>query len=686
MSIRGTEQADGEKSATIADSYRRYGYGQPLSVFLATEPRAVMGELMRTSAFSVETTQSHAWETSIVCLQQSLARWTAKGHVYLEFDVPRLGRRIDAILILGAVVFVIEFKVGEKSFELKDMDQVLDYALDLKHFHHTSHHSILAPVLVATAAQPFLSDVVYDEAISGLFRVVRCSKHRLAEAIERVLKCAAQGSDLRPDDLDALVWEKGRYRPTPTIVEAALALYANHSVAEIARGDASNLEETSVYVSALIERTQRESGKAICFVTGVPGSGKTLVGLDVATRSTSVEKELHAVYLSGNGPLVQVLQEALAKDRVRRDEERGLKSAIGVARREVKAFIQSVHHFRDEGLKDHEPPTEHVAIFDEAQRAWDLQQTESFMQQKRGRLDFGRSEPEFLVSCLDRHSDWAVVVCLIGNGQEINTGEGGIAEWLWALNSKFPAWNVHVSPVLGTGDPGVDELKAGVRSRGRLVEAKELHLSSSVRSFRSERYSEFIDLLLDLQVERAQEMLAEVIANFPLFVTRDLGQAKTWLRSRARGTERYGLVVSSQAQRLRPHAIDVRVKVNPVHWFLGKKSDTRSSYYLEDAATEFQCQGLELDWACVVWDGDLRVDKREWRYFSFVGDGWNRVQKQERRKYLLNAYRVLLTRARQGTVIVIPPGDREDPTRSPEFYDPVYELLRQVGLPELPSC
>lgn len=334
-------------------------------------------------------------------------------------------------------------------------------------------------------------------------------------------------------------------------------------------------------------------------------------------------------------------------------------------------------------MADPGPPHDHVAIFDEAQRAWNRDQTTKFMRQKRGQPDFTLSEPEFLISCLDRHPTWAVVVCLVGNGQEINTGEAGIAEWLGSVERRFPGWELYVSPDLGHGDPMVDSLRTSAQKRNKLHKVPALHLATSVRSFRSERYSEFVNRLLDLDVEGARTLLPDATARFPLVLTRNLAAAKEWLRSRARGSERYGIVVSSEAQRLRPHAIDVRVKVDPVHWFLSGKGDTRSSYYLEDVATEFQVQGLELDWTCMVWDGDLRHTTEGWRHFSFVGDRWNRIHKEERQAYLVNAYRVLLTRARQGTVIVVPPGDKADPTRTPDLYDPIYDFLRSIGIRDL---
>ena len=656
---------------------RRYGHGSSIDAFLRASSDEVIGRLTRNSGFSVEQPQVLAWQRSIAALRRSLGDLEQPGYLYFEFDIPRLGRRVDAIAIIGPAVFVIEFKVGATSFLAADLDQVVDYALDLKHFHEPSHHAPLVPVLVATDAPVTHFGIGSSPEGDGLHAVVCCN----AESLGQVIRSALAFVEGPP--LDGPTWVEGRYRPTPTIVEAAMALYARHSVTEISRSDAANLGATSGFVRQVIEDAQASGTKAICFVTGVPGAGKTLVGLDVATQSTQARDALHAVYLSGNGPLVQVLQEALARDKVRREKEAGRKLRLGDARREVKAFVQNVHHFRDHGLADPRPPAEHVAIFDEAQRAWSVAMTSKFMQQKRGLAGFSQSEPEFLISCLDRHPDWSVVVCLVGTGQEINTGEAGISEWLESLARRFPQWRVYASPHLAAGSGTVRAALDEARQRRQLVEAPVLHLASSVRSFRSERLSEFVNSLLDLDTERAKSMAPEVMQHFPMVLTRDLADAKAWLRARARGTERFGMVVSSQAQRLKPHAIDVRVKVDPVNWFLADKSDTRSSYYLEDVATEFQVQGLELDWTCVVWDGDLRYVNKQWGYYSFKGKRWERVEKDDRRRYLLNAYRVLLTRARQGTVLVVPRGEPHDATRPPSIYDPIYHLLQSVGLREL---
>lgn len=423
--------------------------------------------------------------------------------------------------------------------------------------------------------------------------------------------------------------------------------------------------------------------KSICFVTGVPGAGKTLVGLNIATKHQDIQDQFHSVFLSGNGPLVAVLREALARDYVQNEKMQGRKVKKGEALSDVKAFIQNVHHFRDACLDDPDrAPIEHVALFDEAQRAWNAKQTAKFMRGSRRKkvvIDFKRSEPEFLISCLDRHKDWAVVVCLVGGGQEIHTGEAGIGEWIRSLKSSFPKWHIHISSRLIDSENGAGRILEQISSRPNVNIRDELHLSVSMRTFRAENVSRLIKELLDLDVRAARHTLEELRNKYPIVITRDLAKAKQWLRGRAVWSERYGIVVSSQAERLKPHAIDVKRKVNPIHWFLNGKHDVRSSFYLEDVTTEFHVQGLELDWVCVTWDADFRYGTKGWSHRSFRGVRWNEIKKAERKIYQKNAYRVLLTRARQGMVIVVPPGDSEDATRKPEFYDPTFEYLQEIG-------
>lgn len=657
-------------------SIKREYYSSTVSQFRQADPDGIIGQLTR-SSISVDQTQTHAWIEEIQILQQALESY--EGKIYFEYSIPRMGRRIDVVVITGAVIFVLEFKVGQDQYTQHDIDQVWDYALDLKNFHDTSHSVYIAPILIATDAKTNPFTVGQTPLNDKLLLPITTNTTNLAVTIESVLRFA-EGEPIDPEK-----WEQGRYCPTPTIIEAAMALYNNHSVVEITRNDAGaiNLSQTSESVSEIIRVSREKSQKAICFVTGVPGAGKTLVGLNVATKHINKEDNLYSVFLSGNGPLVAILREALTRDKLRREKASGKKVTKGSVFDGVKSFIQNVHHFRDDCLRDTKPPIEHVALFDEAQRAWNLEKTVDFMKRKKGIPGFHQSEPEFLISCLNRHQDWAVVVCLVGGGQEINTGEAGISEWIESLNRSYPDWHVYVSSRLTDSEYAAGVALKALSDREYVEFKDELHLAVSMRSYRAEHVSLFVKEILDLEVDSARRTLDKIHQNYPIMLTRDLGKAKAWLRSRARGTERYGIVVSSQAERLKPHAIDVRSPVDPVKWFLDGKEDVRSSYYLEDVATEFHVQGLELDWACITWDADFRFSPKGWENWSFKGSKWQRINKNERKLYQKNAYRVLLTRARQGMVIVVPQGDETDHTRKPAYYDATYEYLSKIGFPDL---
>ena len=657
---------------------KRAYYSDSIESFCKTNADGIIGQMAKHHEFSLEETQRFAWEEEIAILQRILPKYD--GTIYFEYSIPRMGKRIDVVLLIGAVIFVLEFKVGEEEYTSSSIDQVWDYALDLKNFHESSHNKLIAPVLIPTKAQNTYSNISTTPQNDKLLFPVKCNVGLLEVVIDDIL------SFEDGKNIDREEWESGRYCPTPNIIEAAMALYKGHSVEEISRSDASaiNLSKTSNLVSDIIRASKENGKKAICFVTGVPGSGKTLVGLNIANKHIDHSADLYSVYLSGNGPLVDVLREALARDKVSRAKEKSEKVKKSEAMSEVKMFIQNVHHFRDDCLIDqNKPPIEHVALFDEAQRAWDLKQTCNFMKRKKGNPNFHLSEPEFLISCLDRHMDWAVIVCLVGGGQEINTGEAGISEWIESLNRSYPQWEIFLSSRLIDSEYAAGKVLDKLDNHQNVEYKDDLHLGVSLRSFRAENLSLLVKQILDVDVEQARETLNKVKTKYPIVITRDLSKAKKWLKNQARGSERYGLLVSSQAERLKPYAIDVKSPINHIHWFLDGKEDVRSSYYLESVATEFHVQGLELDWACITWDADFRYTKNGWDYKSFRGNRWNSIRKEERQKYLKNAYRVLLTRARQGMVIVVPLGDEDDLTRIPAFYDQTYEYLKSIGLDEI---
>lgn len=653
---------------------KRAYYSASIENFLNSDTDTILGRISQGSDdSSIRQTQQGAWVQQIEILRPILQKH--KGTIYFEYSIPRMGERIDVVLLIGAAIFVLEFKVGEKIFSSHGLDQVCDYALDLKNFHETSHHQYIAPVLISTGAKAAEFFIGATPQNDKLLIPIKSSVETLSEVLDAVL-LFADG-----DIIDAFKWEAGRYCPTPTIIEAAMALYKGHAVVEISRSDAGaiNLHQTTEAISKVIHSAKGNAHKAICFVTGVPGAGKTLIGLNIATKHLDAAGDMYSVFLSGNGPLVQILQEALARDKVAREKASGNRLTKKQALSEVKAFVQNVHHYRDYCLNDPNPPVDHVALFDEAQRAWNVEQTADFMRRKKNRPNFNQSEPEFLISCIDRHADWGVIVCLVGGGQEINTGEAGISEWVEALNRSFPNWHIHISDRLTDSEYGAGTILESIANRSNVNFNADLHLAVSMRSFRAEHVSQLVKQVLDLETDGARRTLEQIRANYPIVITRDLAKAKQWMKKQARGTERFGIVVSSQAERLKPHAIDVKSPMNPVHWFLADKNDVRSSYYLEDVATEFHIQGLELDWVCVTWDADFRYSKDGWIHRAFRGNQWQKINKAERQTYLKNAYRVLMTRARQGMVIVIPPGDTEDPTRLPAFYDPTFEYLKEIG-------
>lgn len=689
----------------------RYFYYSDIKSFLDESLEQIFGKLSRNDEYDTAATQKYAWEQEIVVMKQVLDAYRNEpGWVIFEYTIPRIGKRIDVVLLLRERVYAIEFKAGEEEIKHADVDQVLDYALDLKNFHQGSAQRMIVPILVPTENDKTSTICQLSHYDDGIYEPMIANKDSLGQVIEKVLQ---QQIPQLEYDVSLCDWVRSRYAPTPTIVEAASALYTQHSVADITRHEAEGeqLERTTEYVMQVIRETKARKGKSICFVTGVPGAGKTLVGLNVAIQQSDQDengKRDLAVYLSGNGPLVAVLTEALARDKQRQEQERGNKYTLTTARREVSQFIQIIHRYRDQMLGKLRTPVrdgkieidpekelrdkhagyaevENIAIFDEAQRSWDQEHLSAWLKRKKGFNDFPMSEGEFLIWSLDQRDDWAVIICLVGGGQEINTGEAGIGEWVRAMNETFPDWNVYISNQLTEKEYAEGQVSELLSEHQNVVFSDDLHLAVSMRSFRAESLSRMVHYLLDGDAQMVREVYQDIKERYPIVITRNLDKAKDWLKHKARGSrERYGLLVSSKGYRLKPLAIDVRCKPDTVHWFLDDINDVRSSLFLEDAASEFDVQGLELDWTCLVWDGDFRYTDNGWDYYEFNGGNrWNRIKKAERKAYQLNAYRVLLTRARQGMVICVPEGDPNDHTRQPEFYDGTYLYLKSMGFEEL---
>ena len=653
---------------------KRAYYSNTIQDFLTEPETSILGELtVNHTNRSLEDLQINAWRKQIQILKNQLQN--IDGKIYFEFAIPRMGKRVDNIIIVNDVAFIIEFKVGDSSYEKHAIEQVIDYTIDLKNFHEGSHKIKLIPVLVATNAKDFNEPV---ENILSYKSAAKANQSNLKNVINQFI-------NITQPAIDTNYWENSIYKPTPTIVEAAQALYKGHNVKEITRSDAGtiNLSKTADCINSIIENSKKNNQKSICFVTGVPGAGKTLAGLNIAVERMKTDEDEHAVFLSGNGPLVDVLREALTRDEVATSKELGENLTKKEAAIKSNAFIQNIHHFRDEYLKDEKAPIEKVVVFDEAQRAWTKQQVSSFMKRKKGIEDFDMSEPEFLIDVMDRHSDWCTIVCLIGGGQEINTGEAGLEEWIKSLKNHFSNWKIHYSNLIMDSDNYLKEptTKKWLNENGD--SEGELHLAVSVRSFRSEKLSEFIHELLNIEKEKSRQLYKEIKDDYPIVLTRNIIQAKDWLRKQAKGSERIGLISSSGARRLRPIGIDVKNEISAPNWFLNNSMDIRSSYFLEEVATEFDIQGLEIDWACVAWGANFHMNGLGWKYQNFKGTKWQNINKEIDKEYLKNTYRVLLTRARQGMVIFIPESGDIDHTRPKEFYDNTYDYLKEIGIKEI---
>ena len=703
-------------------------YDSDIRTFLKSEKALIFGMLDSSYHGETMTTSRDSWMGEIEILQKALLPWKdSQGRIIFEYDIPRLGKRIDVVLLLYGIIFCVEFKVGESDRNEPDLDQVLDYALDLKNFHKYSQDKLIVPILIPTKysrSSSIIQPSVYDDRVVN---PLVTGENGITGLIAEVIRSFPKETPVHPQ------WIISPYAPTPTIIEAARTLYESHSVEDITRHEADNVstDTTIQYILDVIKRSKVNGEKSICFVTGVPGAGKTLVGLDVAVKQTyqgsdkPIENE-GAVYLSGNGPLVAVLNEALAKDNYAKCKARGESKKLSDSKREVGKFIQIIHRYRDNMLAKIKNPVEngrleidpekavklqgagfgeveHVAIFDEAQRSWTHKRLADYL--KRGGTygnklkvpNFPVSEASFLIWSLDQREDWATIICLVGGGQEIHTGEAGITEWIKSLNEEFTHWKVYISPKLTEPEYAegmVDELLVNNKN---VTYAESLHLGVSLRSFRAEKLSAFVHAMLDLDREKASSIYSEIKDKYPIVLTRDMEKAKRWLHEKVRGTERTGVLITKESARYKPLGIHVLESgdENSVHWFLEDKTDTRSSNYLEDAATEIQVQGLELDFTCLLWDADMRYENGQWHFYKF-NKQWKEQfatteSKQEQMKYMLNAYRVLLTRARAGMVICVPEGNAhktlngfwEDRTRLPEYYDGTYQYLKSLGIDEL---
>ena len=671
----------------FSDQSGKSYYCNTILGFVKDNPNEILGSLTKFGAkygFDSSQSQINAWIDQILMLQQKLITSGCYGDIIFEYDIVRLGKRIDVVLLIKHMVFSIEFKNGEKQYLARHAEQAEDYALDLKNFHKESENLYVCPILVATEAAD--RENIVDAYDDGQIKLQYANKNTLMACIKNVYE--KYGTE---EKIDFSKWYNSPYCPTPTIIEAAVAAYRDNTVKEIANSEAGQIgiNACESKIAEIIKFTKDNNKKSIIFITGVPGAGKTLVGLDLAAQNLSIKNNSKAVYLSGNGPLVAVLRKALIDNTNERLKEKNGKLHKDDRKNNeiaVNAFIQEAYRFRKDNINhpDLEPP-ENVIIFDEAQRCWNKEKLSDWSNKKMG-ININVSEPEYFIQIMNRRKDWATIICLVGLGQDIYDGEVGINEWFRAAIKHFEEWDLYYSPQIfdQLEDKNIDRELIMTSSKCKPV--KELYLSTSIRSFRSEKQSEFIDNLLANNPEKAKQIYKAMKKDYPIYLTRDLNKAREYVRVKVRGSQRSGIIACSSAQRLKPEGIYVSTNIDVENWFLAPKDDLRSSNALEIVASEFKVQGLEIDYSIVCWDADLRRKNNEWDYYSFKGTSWQRRNKQEQQRYLLNAYRVNLTRARQGMVIFIPNGvDPEiDQTRNHMYYDEIYNYLHnQCGIENL---
>lgn len=654
-------------------------YYNDISEFIKDDARESLHSLIQHSFKQFDDTnkeQNDAWKSQIQELQSRLKKHGIEGDIIFEYDIIRLGKRIDVILLIRHMVFSLEFKNGKSAFTALDAQQAEDYAIDIKNFHKESENLYVCPILIATDAKPYTKQQTIGHYPDKQIYLQRENIETLVPKVNKIINTYGTNEKI---DFDK--WFNSPYYPTPTIISAAVEAYKTHSLTEIANSEAGqeNIDACEKQISRLIREAKEKSQKYICFVTGVPGAGKTLVGLDVVAKSLDKDKSELSVYLSGNGPLVDVLREALKIS----SKSEGLKSKQTDA--SINALIQSSFGFKRDNATSDKPTAEKILIFDEAQRVWNKEK----MSKKHNDDMLRVSEPHLLVDIMNRHKKWAVIVCLVGLGQDIYDGEVGINEWFRTCIEDFKEWHMFYSPKIFTQieDKNID--KKSILNCTRCHPLEHLHLSTSIRSFRSNNQSKFVDSLLNNDIENASNYYNEIINKYPIYITRNINQAKKWAHSQVRGSQRCGILASSGAQRLKSEGVYVPKDINHVKWFLAEPNDVRSSNMMEVVASEFKVQGLEIDWAVVCWDADLRrkSDKFDWDYYSFRGTKWNKRNKPELQRYLINSYRVLLTRARQGMVLFVPKGvdPEEDPTRNSLFYEGIYKYLKSCGIKDLPK-
>lgn len=625
--------------------------------------------------------QKNAWANQVRILKKYLK--DKKGYIIIEYVLSRLNMRIDVVLLMDNVIYSLEFKNNEVSFLDGDIDQASAYGYALKNFYEFNRDKYVVPILIATKAPDSECSKSADLGIDKLFSLIKTNENKMDQYIDQIR--SKYGSEVICNEEEFNKFINSPFKPNPTIIQSARSIYMNNQVDEFFKFDAGeeNLKITELTVEEIVKEAQTEKKKIICFVSGVPGAGKTLVGLDLAGKSRNGENnDLPAsVFFSGNGPLINVLTEALGRDALRQHPEKY--SSKYKAVNDVKVFIQDLHALKQEIISSkHQVVEENVLIFDEAQRVWDKEQLKTWLVKKGADESFyGLSEADLLLNTF-KEKEWGVIVALVGLGQDIHNGENGLSVWFDSLLNTHNDWNIRLSKEIfnQTADDLYDYVES-IMNCQRVVDCPGLYLKTCIRTPRARNLSEFSEALLNNEPEKAKNAL-EKFANYPICITRDLKNAEQFILNNKQRKERYGKLCSSNSKILgkNSHSFDNIDNWHFANWMLDE-SGRDSSNSLVFAASEFNIQGLEIDWSLLGWDMDMYYANGEWHEQKMLTPKRFIESTEIQKKHILNSYRVLLTRARKGMIIYIPKaGEYEDKYGVSQFFDTTYEYLKSCGI------
>ena len=668
--------------------------------FLATSRDSIANQLAGRAAsesLEIESYQDQEWRTSIDLLQKALnervpilreALQSPLGqqirHVILEFDFRRRGLRMDCVLLADGVLFVVEFK--RTKLQASDRDQVMTYAINLLEFHAVTQRLsqgddgiIVVPVLALTNGQlkkkPHWPGLGGHSWTAVADRPLESDAHSLIEVFQ--LAFENRRSFRR---LDLTEWLLSPFRPSSSILDATLSLYGNHDVSAISEhaAPAEQIRDSVSEIRDVIDKVLCEKRYHVVFLSGATGAGKTLVGLELVLRGSHAGE---SVFVTGNAPLVEVLNKALAQS-FRSQSKSSISWAHTGYRREDARFVTSTanykivkaHNFLGKRTVVHRQEDGRILVFDEAQRTYE-----------KGKMVLREKLPDHEADLIleTQKSAYptggAVVVALIGHNQAINGGEMGIQAWLDAIERK--GWSFSISDhTLDLAEIGDSSLWKNHKRRWILENG---HLNQSMRYYRNAELEQWAGCVLEGNVPGAR-LATDKLAKHSdcIWITRNLADARKWAKKQTVGTQRCGLIASGQARRLAAEGLFVELKPSIADWMLAPSSDVRSSNALETVQNQFQVQGLELDFCVVCWDADLRRESDKWASYKISGSKW---QKDALLEVAKNSYRVLLTRARKGMIIFVPQGDQngEDETRLPTFYDEIWKFLIKCGAKEL---